>query len=193
MYLDLQAIVRSILATPKYCLPFLQPGRLIRVEIPKELNSSAESSSYAQNNYPKSEIWGAVVNFHKIKKTKDGYVDASSTKVSIDSDFLVDVLLRCSPSTSKSGSFALDNRGVWIWCLNSLTDFLFSNTGMVHASLSLLCIQDYVYQNLKIRRIPQRIRLLANCILTSRIGHQFQDITPNSGLHAARLVHLCNS
>ncbi|XP_032241598.2 exosome RNA helicase MTR4 [Nematostella vectensis] len=61
---------------PKYCLPFMQPGRLVRV----------------QNN-DEDFGWGAVLNFQK-KANQKGAVG--------DTLYVLEVLLKCSPKAIKS-------------------------------------------------------------------------------------------
>ncbi|XP_077398559.1 exosome RNA helicase MTR4 [Vanacampus margaritifer] len=71
--------IQEFIHKPKYCLPFLQPGRLVKVK-----NEDADFG------------WGVVVNFSK----------KSNVKVSTDAEplFLAEVLLHCSKDSVKEAA-----------------------------------------------------------------------------------------
>uniref|UniRef100_A0A3Q2Z7V1 Exosome RNA helicase MTR4 n=1 Tax=Hippocampus comes TaxID=109280 RepID=A0A3Q2Z7V1_HIPCM len=71
--------IQEFIHKPKYCLPFLQPGRLVKVK-----NEDADFG------------WGVVVNFSK----------KSNVKVSTDAEplFVAEVLLHCSKNSVKEAA-----------------------------------------------------------------------------------------
>uniref|UniRef100_A0A3Q3MIR9 Exosome RNA helicase MTR4 n=1 Tax=Mastacembelus armatus TaxID=205130 RepID=A0A3Q3MIR9_9TELE len=71
--------IQEFIQKPKYCLPFLQPGRLVKVK-----NEDADFG------------WGVVVNFCK----------KSNVKTSTDSDplYVVEVLVHCSKDSVKDAA-----------------------------------------------------------------------------------------
>ncbi|KAK5618514.1 hypothetical protein CRENBAI_017116 [Crenichthys baileyi] len=71
--------IQEFIHKPKYCLPFLQPGRLVKVK-----NEDADFG------------WGVVVNFSK----------KANTKASTDSEplYVVEVLLHCSKESIKDAA-----------------------------------------------------------------------------------------
>ena len=78
--------VREVITHPSHCLPFLQPGRLIKISIPNP-GKEPETLSFG---------WGVVVNFQKKNnKSKDPTVAATGPT------YVVDVLIRCDPSTGE--------------------------------------------------------------------------------------------
>uniref|UniRef100_A0A672JXU4 Exosome RNA helicase MTR4 n=1 Tax=Sinocyclocheilus grahami TaxID=75366 RepID=A0A672JXU4_SINGR len=72
--------IEEFIHKPRYCLPFLQPGRLVRVK--------KEDLDFG---------WGLVVNFHKKTNVKAGGGDA-------DPLFVVEVLLHCSKDSVKNAA-----------------------------------------------------------------------------------------
>ncbi|KAF4108016.1 hypothetical protein G5714_010775 [Onychostoma macrolepis] len=72
--------IEEFIHKPRYCLPFLQPGRLVRVK--------KEDLDFG---------WGLVVNFHKKTNVKVGIGDA-------DPLFVVEVLLHCSKDSVKNAA-----------------------------------------------------------------------------------------
>uniref|UniRef100_A0A673N5N9 RNA helicase n=1 Tax=Sinocyclocheilus rhinocerous TaxID=307959 RepID=A0A673N5N9_9TELE len=72
--------IEEFIHKPRYCLPFLQPGRLVRVK--------KEDLDFG---------WGIVVNFHKKTNVKAGGGDA-------DPLFVVEVLLHCSKDSVKNAA-----------------------------------------------------------------------------------------
>ncbi|GAB2212831.1 hypothetical protein Drorol1_Dr00020827 [Drosera rotundifolia] len=76
--------VRDIVFTPKYCLPFLQPGRLVAIECTKD----DDAPSFSIEDHV---TWGVIINFKRVKGASEG--DAS--KKPEDADYTVDVLTKC--------------------------------------------------------------------------------------------------
>ena len=109
----LRGEVRAIVAAPKHCLPFLQPGRLVRVLPPEQpQQQQAQSTSQAAAAAASSSsrdggggssgsggVLAVVVNFERVGKAQregqqqDG---GSSSGGSRGSQYLVDVLVNCS-------------------------------------------------------------------------------------------------
>lgn len=77
--------VCGVLYSPKYCLPFLQPGRLVCIPCSKDDESSSSFSM-------KDEVtWGVIINFERVKAVSE---DVANKKPE-DGSYTVDVLTRC--------------------------------------------------------------------------------------------------
>jgi ATP-dependent RNA helicase DOB1 len=63
-YKNLKKDVRDIVHSPKYVLPFLQPGRLARVQY-----STDEQSTFSIDE---NITWGVTINFEKVKTHSEG-------------------------------------------------------------------------------------------------------------------------
>ncbi|ONK56818.1 uncharacterized protein A4U43_C10F13320 [Asparagus officinalis] len=73
--------VRDIVFSPKYCLPFLQPGRLVRVQCtPDDRTQSFSTEEHV--------TWGVIIDFERLKSP-------GGDKRPEDSDYTVVVLLKC--------------------------------------------------------------------------------------------------
>jgi ATP-dependent RNA helicase DOB1 len=106
----LRAEIRSIVASPQHCLPFLQPGRLVRVLPPPDAAPAAAASPAAEAAAAAAAARGggsaegalaAVVNFELVggSKAGDSAGEGSSTTSSTKrgtKQYLVDVLCNCS-------------------------------------------------------------------------------------------------
>ncbi|CAO2828606.1 unnamed protein product [Amaranthus hypochondriacus] len=92
-YKSLKKDMCDIIFSPKYCLPFLQPGRLICIECTKS-DENLPSISIEDN-----VTWGVIINFHKIKSISE---DEESKKPE-DASYTVDVLTRCMVSREDGG------------------------------------------------------------------------------------------
>lgn len=67
-YKGLKKDVRDVVFSPKYCLPFLQPGRLVCVKCSKNDESSSSLSM-------KDEVtWGVIINFERVKAVSEGEI-----------------------------------------------------------------------------------------------------------------------
>ena len=67
--------MNKIILSPKYCLPFINPGRLVKVR-------------HGKNDFG----WGIIMNFKKEKKDAE------------DEEYRVDVMVNCDKDTVKSTS-----------------------------------------------------------------------------------------
>lgn len=77
--------IRNIVFLPRHCLPFLQPGRLIRI-----LSTSGEKDklSFSQDE---QLTWGVIVNFERVKNTSKDDTNAKPE----DAQYTIDILTRC--------------------------------------------------------------------------------------------------
>ncbi|OEL15369.1 DExH-box ATP-dependent RNA helicase DExH9 [Dichanthelium oligosanthes] len=91
-YKSLKKDVRDIVLSPKHVLPFLQPGRLVRLEC---VTDELTTFSLEEN-----VTWGIIINFEKVKFHGED-------RRPEDSDYTVDVLTRCSVSKDSSGKKAM--------------------------------------------------------------------------------------
>ncbi|CAN6198182.1 unnamed protein product [Urochloa humidicola] len=87
-YKSLNKDVRDIVLSPKHVLPFLQPGRLVRLQC-----STDEAATFSIDE---NVTWGIIINFEKVKSHGE-------ERRPEDSDYTVDVLTRCSVSKDSSG------------------------------------------------------------------------------------------
>lgn len=67
-YKSLKKDTRDIVLSPRYCLPFLQPGRLVSIEC----NSNDEISSTF--SIKDQVTWGLIINFQRVKGASEGDV-----------------------------------------------------------------------------------------------------------------------
>ena len=89
-YKSLKKDVRDIVFSPRYCLPFLQPGRLVCIQCTKTEENSPFFCIKDQTT------WAVIINFERVKGTED---DASRKPE--DADYMVDVLTRCTVSRDR--------------------------------------------------------------------------------------------
>ncbi|KAI6026526.1 hypothetical protein PISMIDRAFT_676316 [Pisolithus microcarpus 441] len=75
--------MRAVITHPAYCLPFLQPGRLIRVK-------------HREANFG----WGVVINFQKRLRTKTKSEFQQVDDISPHEQYIVEALLYCADSTT---------------------------------------------------------------------------------------------
>lgn len=68
-YKSLKKDIRDIVLSPRYCLPFLQPGRLVSIECNTDDQTSSSFSIKDQ------VTWGLIINFQRVKGGSEG--DAS--------------------------------------------------------------------------------------------------------------------
>lgn len=57
--------VRDIVFSPKYCLPFLQPGRLVKIRL---LGDDKMPSFSTEERV----TWGVILNFERVKGSAEG-------------------------------------------------------------------------------------------------------------------------
>ncbi|KAH9606013.1 hypothetical protein KSS87_021032 [Heliosperma pusillum] len=130
-YRTLKKDVRDITFSAKYCLPFLQPGRLVCIELTR---TAEDLPSFSLKDHV---TWGVIINFQRVKSSAQGegffvfgqqfsnylfistdenfLVDEESKKPE-DASYTIDVLTRCM--VSKEGGakrttkiIPLKNRG----------------------------------------------------------------------------------
>ncbi|KAK9164500.1 hypothetical protein Syun_005402 [Stephania yunnanensis] len=85
--------VRDIVFSPKYCLRFLQPGRLVRI-LPTKIDDENQTFSIEEQ-----VTWGLIVNLEKTKgpsKDDDNKIE--------EANYTVDVLTRCVVSKDAVGN-----------------------------------------------------------------------------------------
>lgn len=64
-YKSLKKDVRDIICSPRYCLPFLQPGRLVCINCTSDENSP----SFTVDDLV---TWGVIINFERVKGLSEG-------------------------------------------------------------------------------------------------------------------------
>lgn len=87
-YKSIKKDVRDIVFSPKYCLPFLQPGRLVCIECTR---TDEDLPSFSIEDIV---TWGVIINFRRIKSVSE---DEGSKKPE-DASYTVDVLAKCMVS-----------------------------------------------------------------------------------------------
>lgn len=85
---SLKKDVRDIIFAPRYCLPFLQPGRLVCVRCVNDDDSTIPLS------IADHITWGVIVNFQKVKSLSEDDANKSPE----DANYTVDILTRCTVS-----------------------------------------------------------------------------------------------
>ncbi|KAL5539944.1 hypothetical protein UlMin_037217 [Ulmus minor] len=83
-YNSLKKDIHDIVLSPKYCLPFLQSGRLVSIHC-------TQSNDCPSFSIKDQVTWGVVVNFQKVKTASE---DDANRKPE-DSNYKVDVVTRC--------------------------------------------------------------------------------------------------
>ncbi|KAG6499426.1 DExH-box ATP-dependent RNA helicase DExH9-like [Zingiber officinale] len=81
-YRSLKNDVRDIVFTPKYCLPFLQPGRLVKIRLLGDDKMPSFSTE-------EQVTWGVILNFERVK-------GSAEDKRPEDANYKLDVLTRCA-------------------------------------------------------------------------------------------------
>lgn len=71
-YRSLKNDVRVFVFSPKYCLPFLQPGRLVRIQCTNDDKNPLFSTDAFVT-------WGVIINFEKVKIPGEGKETECST------------------------------------------------------------------------------------------------------------------
>ncbi|CAN4108204.1 unnamed protein product [Withania somnifera] len=96
-YKSLKRDVRDIVFSPKYCLPFLQPGRLVCIECTKD---DVDVPTFSI----KEEVtWGVIINFERVK----GLSEDDANKQPEDANYTIDVLTRCIVQKDEVGRKAI--------------------------------------------------------------------------------------
>lgn len=65
-YKTLKKEIRDTVFSPKNCLPFLQPGRLVSLQCTK---SDEDSPSFSMQD---EVTWGVIINFERVKVASEG-------------------------------------------------------------------------------------------------------------------------
>ncbi len=76
--------MREKIVQPEYCLPFLQPGRLVKISFPDPKSKENKLFEFG---------WGVVVNFQKRLPRSKGKEPVNTAE---GPTYIVDVLLRCA-------------------------------------------------------------------------------------------------
>ncbi|XP_057797890.1 DExH-box ATP-dependent RNA helicase DExH9-like isoform X2 [Salvia miltiorrhiza] len=84
-YKTLKKEIRDIVFSPKNCLPFLQPGRLVSIQCTK---IDEDSPSFSTQD---EVTWGVIINFERVKVASED----DSNKKPEDVSYTVDILTRC--------------------------------------------------------------------------------------------------
>ena len=116
----LRGEVRAIVSAPKNCLPFLQPGRLVRVLPPEQPGEAAAAAAPAaaaaaaaagsggDGGGGSSGVLGVVINFERAGKQQQGDGEEGSSTSSKGSkrggQYIVDVLCNCSEESLRHQS-----------------------------------------------------------------------------------------
>ncbi|MED6207966.1 Exosome RNA helicase MTR4 [Stylosanthes scabra] len=85
--------VHDIIISPRHCLPFLQPGRLV------SLHCTSCDEDLHQIFSEDHLTWGLVINFERVKSNAE---DNATIKAE-DASYMVDVLTRCVVTKDKIG------------------------------------------------------------------------------------------
>ncbi|KAJ3203982.1 Exosome RNA helicase MTR4 [Dinochytrium kinnereticum] len=84
--------VRDVVNHERFCLPFLQAGRLVRIQLPAAKSDEDDSVPKEPLNFG----WGMIVNIQKrIPQQKS----MDLTEAVAEVKFVIDVLLHCAPGT----------------------------------------------------------------------------------------------
>jgi ATP-dependent RNA helicase DOB1 len=88
-----------VISSPTYCLPFLQPGRLVKIEQQSENGTILDFG------------WGVIVNFNKVvlKNKKKELLSNDQPEQPL---FVADVLLHCAPGSGEKDSIPLPSQGI---------------------------------------------------------------------------------
>ncbi|KAJ7546829.1 hypothetical protein O6H91_08G056100 [Diphasiastrum complanatum] len=85
--------IRAIVFAPHYSLPFLQPGRLIRI-LKSSSNGAEDSTSVLTRD--ENTVWGVIVNFEKAQGLSQSNEDDCSEDKTPETKFVVDILVNCT-------------------------------------------------------------------------------------------------
>lgn len=90
----LQSEIRKIVFAPQYSLPFLQPGRIVRI-----LVSSTDDIEELREG---GSVWGVIINFEKVRGSSFGSFEDSIGEKAVETGYTVDVLANCTSSQGES-------------------------------------------------------------------------------------------
>lgn len=91
-YKSLKKDAHDIVFSPRYCLPFLQPGRLVRIQC----TSDDKSPFFSTED---QTTWGVIINFERVK----GLSEDDACRKPEDANYTVDVLTRCAVDKDVTG------------------------------------------------------------------------------------------
>ncbi|KAL6990835.1 Exosome RNA helicase MTR4 [Sarracenia purpurea var. burkii] len=97
-YKSLKKDIRDIVFAPRYCLPFLQPGRLVCIQCKKGIETSPSFSIDGQ------VTWGVIINFERVKSLSE---DDANRKPE-DANYTVHVLTRCAVHNGEVGKKTIE-------------------------------------------------------------------------------------
>ncbi|XP_024538268.1 DExH-box ATP-dependent RNA helicase DExH9 [Selaginella moellendorffii] len=89
--------IREIILAPRSCLPFLQPGRLVRIF--RSADAVEQQNSVLMEQDP--AVWGVIINFEKAQSKDSDEDDPFESKPRKHLKYVVDVLVNCV--TEKEG------------------------------------------------------------------------------------------
>ncbi|XP_004489138.1 DExH-box ATP-dependent RNA helicase DExH9 [Cicer arietinum] len=95
---SLKEEVRDIVLSPRHCLPFLQPGRLV------SLQCTSSDEDLPPIFIEDQLTWGLIINFERIKGVSE---DDASIKPE-DASYKVDILTRCVVRKDKLGKKSVE-------------------------------------------------------------------------------------
>lgn len=71
-YKSLKKDVRDIVVSPRYCLPFLQPGRLVSINCTRSVGVDDLQNSSDSFSIVDPVTWGVIINFERVKGQPEG-------------------------------------------------------------------------------------------------------------------------
>lgn len=89
-YRQHKSSIRNIVFSPGYCLPFLQPGRLVRILKPMldgEVDVVAKDAP---------AVWGVIINFEKAPGLAEDFTGGDEEQKKQRPQYVVDVLTNCT-------------------------------------------------------------------------------------------------
>ncbi|CAN6448867.1 unnamed protein product [Victoria cruziana] len=89
--------IHDIILRPKYCLPFLRPGRLLRI------NCSRNDEKDPCLSIDGNTTWAVLINFERVKSSLE---DSESRKPE-DANYAIDILTRCAANKDVPGKRSL--------------------------------------------------------------------------------------
>eukprot|EP00249_Psilotum_nudum_P015142 c25185_g1_i1 orf=109-2382(+) len=96
-YRKLRSEIRQIVFAPRYSLPFLQPGRLVRILV--SLNSEESGPAVLSKDEPTT--WGIIINFEKVHGSSKELSEVTEEEP-VETRYMVDVLANCVPIKEES-------------------------------------------------------------------------------------------
>ena len=116
-YFCLQHDIRAIVTSPKYTLPFLQPGRLVRLAYLQDPSQSStpvppfDKGKVAADGQGKEKcVWGAVVNFEKVgHSVNEPAHEEEDQRDKGDAGYVVDILVNCKETPKMQSRGKGDN------------------------------------------------------------------------------------